>query len=105
MSTSRDKRVDRVCESRDKLAEVYELLCFFQDGWENDRALVLLKLNELNTRATQAEQRVLELEQVLREHARGALDDTCDDSDIVTCTSQHIGFNEVCITEGRRSTC
>ncbi|KAG0554161.1 hypothetical protein KC19_12G068300 [Ceratodon purpureus] len=64
------------------------------DGWENDRALVLLRLNELNTRATRAEQRVLELEQVLREHALGALDDTCDDSDIVTCTSQHNCFNE-----------
>jgi hypothetical protein len=68
---------------------------FFQGGWENDRALVLLTLNELNTRATQAEQRVMELEQVLREHALGALDDTCDDSDIVTCASQHNCFNEV----------
>lgn len=59
--------------------------------------MVLLKLNELNTRANRAEQRVLELEQVLRQHALGALDDTCDDSDIVTCASQHNYLNEVLI--------
>lgn len=56
---------------------------------------MLLKLNELNSRANRAEQRVLELEQVLRQHALGALDDTCDDSDIVTCASQHNFLNEV----------
>lgn len=64
------------------------------DDWENDRAFVLLKLNELNTRATRAEQRVLELEQLLRDHALGSLDETCDDSDIVTSASQHDCFNE-----------
>lgn len=56
---------------------------------------MLLKLNELNTRATRAEQRVVELEQLLRDHALVALDETCDDSDIVTSTSQHDCFNEV----------
>lgn len=52
-------------------------------------------MNELNMRATRAEQRVLELEQLLRDHALVALDETCDDSDIVTSASQHGCFNEV----------
>lgn len=71
------------------------LSCILQDEWENDRSVVLLKLNELNMRATRAEQRVLELEQLLRDHALVALDDTCDDSDIVTSASQHDCLNEV----------
>lgn len=74
------------------------LKCFslvLQDEWENDRSVMLSQLNELNMRATRAEQRVLELEQLLRDHALVALDETCDDSDIVTSTSQHDCFNEV----------
>lgn len=42
-------------------------------------------------RAARAEQRVLELEQLLREHALGgAPDDTCDDSEILTPLPQHV---------------
>ena len=51
-------------------------------------------MNELNTRATRAKQRVVMLEQLLRNHALVALDETCD-SDIVTFTPQHDSFNEV----------
>lgn len=52
---------------------------------------MLLKMNELNMRAARAEQRVLELEQLLREHALGgAPDDTCDDSEILTPLPQHV---------------
>uniref|UniRef100_A0A7I4FGK0 C2H2-type domain-containing protein n=1 Tax=Physcomitrium patens TaxID=3218 RepID=A0A7I4FGK0_PHYPA len=65
-----------------------------QNDWESDRAQVLLKLNELNTRTKKAEQRVLELEQLLRDPVVLGLDDTCDDSDIVTSASQHGYFHE-----------
>lgn len=51
----------------------------------------MLRMNELNMRAARAEQRVLELEQLLREHAvGGAHDDTCDDSEILTPLPQHV---------------
>lgn len=51
----------------------------------------MLRMNELNMRAARAEQRVLELEQLLREHALGgAHDDTCDDSEILTPLPQHV---------------
>ncbi|KAG0623760.1 hypothetical protein M758_3G199700 [Ceratodon purpureus] len=93
------KPVDQYFESRTStsLADQYSRKRKYGvDDWENDRSLVLLKLNELNTRTTRAEQRVVELEQLLRDHALVALDGTCEeaDSDIVTSTIRHDYFNE-----------
>ncbi|XP_024357380.1 uncharacterized protein [Physcomitrium patens] len=65
-----------------------------QDEWQNGRALVLLKLKELTMRATQAEQRVHELEQLLRDHALVGLDDTWGDSEMVTSASTYNCLNK-----------
>lgn len=71
------------------------LISWLQDEWQNGRALVLLKLKELTMRATQAEQRVHELEQLLRDHALVGLDDTWGDSEMVTSASTYNCLNKV----------
>lgn len=83
-----------LCTSSDFVPILISSIWFgnIQENWESDRALALLKITELNNRATRAEQRVLELEQLLRDHALMTTDDGCVDSDILTPLPQHECF-------------